>query len=63
MKKYTGPNYSAISKAIRKVNTIKQLDKVQVLVVEYGGKYSRAKKLYSQYNAKNRKMRNLFKAR
>lgn len=57
MKKYTGPNLTAISKAIAKVKTIKQLDKVQMLVVDYRGKYSRAKKLYSQYNAKNRKIR------
>lgn len=57
MKKYTGPCFTAISKAIAKVKTIKQLDKVQKLVVEYDGKYSRAKKLCSQYNAKNHKIR------
>lgn len=59
MKKYTGPSFTAISKMISKAKTRKQIDKVQLLVIDYQGKYSMEIRLYNQYNAKNRKIRNI----
>ena len=55
------PTYTDILKAIAKVKTIKQLDKVQEQVVDYTGPYSRSKNLYDKYNDKNYKIRNITK--
>lgn len=51
------PTYTEILKAIAKVKTIKQLDKVQEKVIDYDGPYRKSKRLYDRYNAKNRRIR------
>lgn len=52
------PSYTAILKAIAKVKTIKQLDKVQTQVIEYAGAPHKVTNLYTKYNAKNHRVRN-----
>lgn len=57
------PSYTAILKAIAKVKTIKQLDKVQAQVVDYAGAPYKVTSLYKKYNAKNYRVRNNPKTR
>lgn len=51
--------YSAILKSIARVKTVKQLDKVQELVINYAGAPYKVTRLYEVYNAKNRRVRNI----
>ena len=51
------PTYTEILKAIAKVKTIKQLDKVQEQVLNYAGGPYKVTSLYKKYNSKNHKVR------
>lgn len=62
-KKPKNHSYTKILKAIAKVKTIKQLDKVQIMVVDYAGAPYKVTNLYKKYNAKNYRIRNNPKTR